>query len=343
MMNKNNVQIRVSSLLNLAEWIDSNPPEISQAIQSACEYNPWFTTLNCEKALLNIRSEFLNADKIESFLDLYDFHEPKYAKTVGLVLAGNIPLVGWHDIQMVYLSGHKAKIKLSSKDKVLIPVLLEKLAEYDAYNAGWHEISERISSFDAVIATGSNNSSRYFKEYFSKVPHIIRANRNSVAVIHGSESDDKLNNIATDVFSYFGLGCRNVSKLYLPHDYDLIHLLNLWDSNYANLAHHNKYRNNYEYNAAIWMLNKEKFYQANCVLLKEQTSLHARIASVNYEWYSNDDSLKMGLEGILPNIQCIVSDKPIEGFSTVNPGESQRPQLNDFADNIDTMNFLLKL
>lgn len=343
MMNKNNVQLRISALQNLAEWIDSNPPELSQAIQSACEYNLWFTPLNCEKALLNIRSEFLNAEKIESFLDLYDFHEPKFAKTVGLILAGNIPLVGWHDIQMVYLSGHKAKIKLSSKDNVLIPVLLEKLAEFDAVNAGWYEISERISFFDAVIATGSNNSSRYFKEYFSKVPHIIRANRNSVAVIHGSESDDKLNDIATDVFSFFGLGCRNVSKLYLPHDFDIIHLLNLWDSKYANLAHHNKYKNNYEYNAAIWMLNKEKFYQANCVLLKEQPSLQARIASVNYEWYSGDDSLKMGLEGALDNIQCIVSDKPIEGFPIVSPGESQRPRLNDFADNIDTVNFLLKL
>ncbi len=250
-------------------------------------------------------------------------------------MAGNIPLVGFHDFLCVFISGNIAVMKSSSKDNVLIKDLVEKIIEWDADAANYLQFAEMLKDCDAYIATGSNNSSRYFEYYFAKYPHIIRKNRTSVAIITGNETTQELEKLADDVYYYFGLGCRNVTKIYVPVDYDFVPLIEAFNK-YQHLADHHKYKNNYDYNLALHMLNKVYYMTNGSILLIEDKSLFSPISQLNYEFYTSEEEVVNSLKDN-PELQCIT------GNNHISLGTAQCPSVNDYADGVDTMSFLTSL
>ncbi|MBI1268294.1 MAG: acyl-CoA reductase [Cryomorphaceae bacterium] len=291
--------------------------------------NGWFTEENVRKALKSF-GDALTEKNLQVWLGKYPESNAKKHK-VGLVLAGNIPLVGFHDILVTLVTGHSAMVKLSKDDSRLIPALFSAVPEIKDI-----QFTDRLTDFDAVIATGSGNTSRYFEHYFSKVPHIIRRNRTSVAVLTGDETLEELDSLADDIFTYFGLGCRNVTKVYMPQDFDLDRLFNAFYK-FKELGNHNKYANNYDYHKALWMLNGEDLLENGFLIVKEDVSIVSPVGTLFYERYSDIEALKQMLEGRKDELQCIVG----KGF--VDFGEAQKPQLWDYADDIDTVEWLLNL
>jgi hypothetical protein len=256
-------------------------------------------------------------------------------KKVGMVMAGNIPLVGFHDFLCGFVSGHQLCLKLSSKDEVLLKHLIAKLTEWESEVANEVTIAEQIKNCDAYIATGSNNTSRYFEQYFGKYPHIIRKNRTSVAVLEGNETDEELTLLAKDVFAYFGLGCRNVTQVCVPGGYDFEKLLNIF-SNYQDLMLHHKYKNNYDYYLAIYLLNKVPYLTNSSLLLLENSLPFSAVAVLHYRIYGQQENLAEELKNS-NEIQTIV------GHSFTPFGSAQQPSLTDYADGLDTMHFLCNL
>jgi len=250
-------------------------------------------------------------------------------------MAGNIPLVGFHDFLCVFISGHKALIKPSSKDQVLIKHLIDKLGDWDEETKSLVSFSDMLKGCDAYIATGSNNSSRYFDYYFGKYPNIIRRNRTSVAILTGEETKEELGKLADDVYQYFGLGCRNVTKIYVPKDYDFIPLLESFKK-YNYLADHFKYKNNYDYNLALHLLNKKYYMTNDSILLIEEPAIFSPISQLNYEFYSDNDDLAEKSAPV-QDLQCVVG----KGFIAF--GQAQSPAITDYADGIDTLAFLSEL
>ncbi len=309
--------------------------ELQSVLRKSEIDNPWFTIEN-QRYALNQWAELLTKATIEKWLENYNFSDS--GKKVGLILAGNIPLVGLHDVISVVLSGNVPVIKLSSKDKVMIPYLLKKWNEF-AEESVPYEIVEKLVDFDAVNATGSNNTARYLEYYFKNHLSIIRKNRTSVAVLDGSESDEELQLLANDIFRYYGLGCRNVTRLWIPNDMKLDRLFeNFMD--FQNVINHNKYANNYEYNRAIYLLNQEKFWDNNFVLIKEDEKLFSPLSVINFSRYDNIEDVKSFIEANENDIQCVVAKKEIGIDGAVGIGEAQNPSLDTYADNVDTMRFL---
>ena len=305
--------------------------------------NAWFVPENTRKALLAISQAMLDRVALQEWASHYSISAiPHPNRTIGLVMAGNIPLVGFHDWLSVFVAGHRALVKCSDKDALLLPFLLKKLGEWDhralAYTHFLLE-SERMQGIDAVIATGSNNTARYFEQYFGKYPHIIRRNRNGIAVLDGSETAAELTALGSDIFAYFGLGCRNVSKLYVPQDYDFEPLLEALMP-FQDIVLHNKYKNNFDYNFTLLILNKIPHRSNGCTLLVEDDSLHARIAMLHYSYYHSIEALASDLSDRQSEVQVVVSKHPIPGFSTTAFGSSQQPGLMDYPDGVDVMTFL---
>ncbi len=337
-----NIKHRITALAQLGERLLQKDDYLEAVMQRSHFNNQWFTVENQQRALNAIATHYLQKEKLEKWAEGYGWPEPKDLRTIGLVMAGNIPLVGFHDLLCVFVSGHRAKIKLSEKDKYLLPYLLKLLSQANPIFESYFEIVERLKGFDAVIATGSNNSARYFESYFGKVPNIIRKNRNAVAVLDGSETGDDLHALGKDIFRYFGLGCRNVSKLYLPEGYDFQLLLEKLHE-YKEIILHSKYKNNYDYIMALLIMNKTMFWNNGCIILTENPSIASRIALLHYEFYNDKEKLAIELKNKKEEIQCIVSKIEVEGFETVEFGKAQEPALNDFADGVDTMAFLINL
>lgn len=298
--------------------------------------NPWFTQDNVKRSVKGIAT-FLKNDQLKQWTGQYSFHGPQ--KTIALVMAGNIPLVGFHDFLCVLISGNRAQIKLSSKDSKLIQYLVDFLVSIEPGLRSQIEFREKLEGFDAIIATGSDNSARYFEYYFGKYPNIIRKNRTSCAILTGGESDADIENLGVDVFSYFGLGCRNVAKVYVPNAYDFSRLLSRWDS-FKEVIHHHKYANNYDYQKSILLVNGVPHLDNGFVLLQENEKLVSPISVLYYEYYSNEDDLQQKLNANAEKIQCIVGNGML---ATVNFGQAQYPQVWDYADRIDTLKFLSDL
>ncbi len=330
---------RLSSMTALREYLSPENEYLQAVMHRTFVNNPWFTVENQKKAIGAIVDEFLDREKLEKWVSGYQIDDGKSPKTIGLVMAGNIPLVGFHDVLSVFISGHKAKIKLSEKDKYLLPYILDSLEKIDSRTKDYFEIVERLSGFEAVITTGSNNSARYFDAYFSKYPHIIRRNKNAVAVLTGDETDDELRALGKDVFSYFGLGCRSISKIYVPEGYDFEKLLEIFHER-REIILHDKYKNNFDYNYALLVLNRTPYLNNGCIILTENPAIQSRIAALHYEFYYNETALMMNLEGLRGDIQCVVSKKNIADWEVVAPGKAQRPAIDDYADGVDTMKFL---
>jgi hypothetical protein len=328
----------INSLAPLREMFNPDSEGLRNAILKAKAHNPWFTVEFIEESIQGITQEFLDPVKCEAWLIRYPERKAD-PKRVALIMAGNIPLVGFHDLFCVLASGHQAVVKLSEKDDVLIPFLLECWKTVlPAINDAVHLVA-KVDKIDAVIATGSNNSLRYFEYYFKPYPHVFRNNRNGVAVLTGSESERELKALGDDIFLYFGLGCRNVSKVLVPKGYDF----SAWESamvNWADLANHNKYRNNLDYNFAIYIINSVKHIQLGHLILKEDEQIASRIGCVHYQYYSNIVEARSLLDARRDEIQCVISSAPIEGWEHIRPGQGQRPALDQYADGVDTMAFL---
>lgn len=337
-----NLNERIETLVGLGKYLSGKSEELQALVTTSYHQNRWFTEENIYKAISAITENFLQRDLIENWLAKYDIPENSRPQTVGLILAGNIPLVGFHDLVCVFLAGFKSKIKLSEKDKILIPHFIKVMEKKHPETGKYFEIVERLVDFDAVIATGSNNSARYFETYFGKYPNIIRRNRNAVAVLNGKETTEQLQALGLDVFQYFGLGCRNVSKLYLPKGYDFKPLLEAFYG-FHEIILNDKYKNNFDYNFTMIILNKIPYESNGCILMTENESIQSRIAQLHYEYYSDPADLKEKINAKMDQIQCIISGKALPGFKTFPFGKAQSPGLSDYADGVDVMDFLLKL
>ncbi|MDN3588424.1 acyl-CoA reductase [Pedobacter aquatilis] len=313
-----------------------NPTDVLESEMYAAEAsNPWFTNGNIKKSVLSF-AKMLEEQDIDKWFEAVKFSSRP--KKVGLILAGNIPMVGLHDVLAVLATGNIAVIKLSSSDNKLIKAVIKILMDIEPAFHHKIEYVERLKDFDAVIATGSNNSSRYFDYYFSKVPNIIRKNRNSVAVLTGSETKEQIASLGNDVFDYFGLGCRNVSKIYFPKGYDIANFYQGIE-HFLPVINHFKYQNNYDYNKSIYLVNAAKHFDNGFLLLKEDESLTSPLAVLFYEEYENLNDVETKLVELEENIQCIITaaDLQLKHFAL---GESQHPKIWDYADNVNTIDFL---
>ena len=329
-----NTEQRIEILLRLKKYFQENSQEWQEMKQEATYRNAWFINNFIELAIDNICNYFLDENKLNDWISKYQVAENS-SKTVGLVMAGNIPLVGFNDFLCVFMSGHNVLIKPSSKDEVLIKHIVQKMIEWNVGLSSTISFAQTLKGCDAYIATGSNNSSRYFEFYFSKYPNIIRRNRTSVAVLQGNETTIELGLLAKDIQLYFGQGCRNVTHLFVPKEYDFIPLLNELKQ-FEYFADFHKYKHNYDYQLAMLMMNNKFYMTEGSVLLSENEAIFSAISQVHYSYYENLEELKP--KTVINNdIQCIVG----KGF--IEFGKAQEPRLNDYADGVDTMEFLGEL
>ncbi len=312
--------------------------ELLQLIEREKQYNAWFTP---EKVLQAVQAigKMLNDDDLEKWLP-EDAGTVFTGKKIGLVLAGNIPMVGFHDVLCVLVSGHFALIKASANDSRLISYILKRLVLLEPAFANRYEFTERLANFDAVMATGSNNTSRYFEYYFGKVPNIIRKNRNSLALLSGFETEEQLQKLGHDIFDYFGLGCRSVSKILVPEDYDFGVLFRAIES-FQPIINHHKYNNNYDYNKSVYLVNQAKHLDNGFLLLKQDEKIASPLAVLFYDFYTDLNDATQKLINQKEALQCLVSRmKVTDQVQIVDFGESQQPKLWDYADGVDTMAFL---
>ena len=308
-------------------------------LKQAEQVNGWFTQDNCLHALETWGS-VLTEENIIEWITPYPLPHT-HPKTVGLILAGNIPLVGFHDVLSVLMSGHNATVKLSSSDPFLIPFIYELLQTFSpVFNKRLVFTTDRLEKFDAVIATGSNNAARYFDFYFSKVPNLIRKNRNGVAVLSGQESNEELTELARDIVLYYGLGCRSISKIYVPKGYDLNLIFGALYP-HASLMDSAKYANNYDYNKAVFLMSDISLLDNGFLLMREHDSFGSPVACLHYWYYDSLEQLENHLEKNQDNIQCISTSLDI--LQGIPLGKAQQPALSDYADGVDTLTFLCTL
>ncbi|RLD84538.1 MAG: acyl-CoA reductase [Bacteroidetes bacterium] len=317
--------------------------ELNRLATESTHYNGWFDEANVRRMLYSL-GKSLQKENLLSWTDKYKaaLLQHRDEKIVGVVMAGNIPAVGFHDFLSVLMSGNKLLAKLSSDDNKLLPAIAETLFSIEP---GFHKYVQfaegTMKSFDAVIATGSNNTSRYFDYYFSAYPHIIRKNRNGVAVLTGNETKNDLEGLADDIFFYYGLGCRNVSKIFVPEAYDFTALLRVLESR-AEVSENHKYFNNYEYNKAIYLVNGRTHFDTGNILLVEDQAAVSPVSVLHFEYYNNPEELKNVIETDADKIQCLVTGSDL--FENRVPfGKTQYPELWDYADGIDTLEFVLSL
>jgi hypothetical protein len=348
------LQERLAGLSGLGTFLDDylgrggGPPaddaaSMDRSLARTEEENPWFTRPNLIFALSEL-ARVLKKPKLERWVSGYDRKDldPGRKMNVGVVMAGNLPLVGIHDFLSVLVSGHRITGKLSSRDSILLPRLADQLV---CLNPGFGELirftEDTVSGCDAIIATGSDNTYRYFDYYFSHRPHIFRRNRNGVAVLTGEESTRDLENLADDIFLYFGLGCRNVSKLFVPEGYGFDVLFGCMEK-YRHLEDHNKYRNNYDYQRSIHLLTRIPHLDNGLLIVKQDPAPGSPVATLHYETHRSPGDLKQKITPGDDAIQCVISGNPLH-VPVVGFGLSQKPELWDYADNMDTLKFLINL
>jgi hypothetical protein len=334
-------QQRVNAFVNLGQFFEQSITQKDHPIfHKAYAHNPWFTPENIIRAL-GAWADTLSQTRLDNWLADYTINDHKH-QSVAIIMAGNIPLVGFHDLLCVLLSGNKAVVKLSEDDATLIKWVINELIRIEPAFESLIEISEsRLpKDFDAVIATGSNNTNRYFEYYFRDKPSLLRRNRNSVAILSGNETPEDYLKLGEDIFTYFGLGCRNVSKLYVPKGYDPIPFFEGIEP-FADIINHHKYANNYTYHKAIFLMNLTKHLDNNFLLLKEDERIASPLGVMFFEEYETTAALLEKLENKRDEIQCVVSKIALPEVLPL--GKAQHPELADYADGVDTMKFLLSL
>ena len=332
-------QQNINNLVRLGELL-SKTEQFNDIFDKAEQQNSWFTRANVIFAFKSW-SEALSENNVQQWLSQYQLPQTTSPKKILIIMAGNLPLVGFHDLLCVLVAGHKAIVKLSSDDGVLLPYLIKQMK---AFAPEWAEAvaftDDKVTEYDAVIATGSDNTARYFEYYFGKKPHIIRKNRHSVAVLTGEETPEELQDLGKDIFLYYGLGCRSVSKLFVPQGYDF-DLLFQAIYPYKDIIEEQKYANNYDYNKAVYLMSLYKLLENGFLLLKEDEHYGSPIATLFYEYYTNKEALKKKLATDREKIQCIVGHNFIDG--EIPFGQTQTPKLWDYADGVNTLTFLLNL
>lgn len=330
------LQERIEILSRLGAYLSGNDPEWELIKEKAYRENQWFIPEFIETAVSSIASNFLKKGQLDRWVNQYQIATQNQSpKSVGIIMAGNIPLVGFHDLLCVFISGHNAVIKASSKDEILIKHLVKKMYEWEVTIQNDICFAERLNGCDAYIATGSNNSSRYFESYFGKYPNVLRKNRTSVAVLTGTESTQELAALADDAMLFFGLGCRNITQLFVPENYDFIPFLNALKK-YEGLMEYHKYKHNFDYHLALLIMGGKYYMNNETVVLTENSSPFSPVSQIHYQFYQKREDF----ESILHNnesIQCIV------GSDYIPFGEAQKPSLGQYADGVDTLEFLLKL
>ena len=328
------IQLRAELMNQLGAYMISDDSNWQHIINSAYHKNSWFTPEFIELSAQNIANNFLTAVVLQKLIDHYHLDNNISPKKIGIVMAGNIPMVGFHDLLCVFISGHNQIIKLSSKDDVLLKHLVEKLYEYNSEVRNYITIEDSLKDCEAYITTGSNSSAEIFKQYFSKYPNIIRKNRTSVAVLNGKENHNELSKLSEDIHLFFGKGCRNVTHLFVPENYDFIPLINSFN-NFNYFSDNYKYKNNYDFQLSLVLMNK-KFYMTNgSTLVLESDSLFPPPSVLYYSYYKDENFLKDLL--INEDVQCVI------GMNHIRFGEAQKPQIFSYADGVDTMQFLLSL
>ena len=332
-------QQNINNLVRLGELL-SKTEQFNDIFDKAEQQNSWFTRANVIFAFKSW-SDALSENNVKQWLSQYQLPQTTSPKKILIIMAGNLPLVGFHDLLCVLVAGHKAIVKLSSDDGVLLPYLIKQMK---AFAPEWAEAvaftDDKVTEYDAVIATGSDNTARYFEYYFGKKPHIIRKNRHSVAVLTGEETPEELQDLGKDIFLYYGLGCRSVSKLFVPQGYDF-DLLFQAIYPYKYIIEEQKYANNYDYNKAVYLMSLYKLLENGFLLLKEDEHYGSPIATLFYEYYTNKEALKKKLATDREKIQCIVGHNFIDG--EIPFGQTQTPKLWDYADGVNTLTFLLNL
>ena len=332
-------QQNINNLVRLGELL-SKTEQFNDIFDKAEQQNSWFTRANVIFAFKSW-SEALSENNVQQWLSQYQLPQTTSPKKILIIMAGNLPLVGFHDLLCVLVAGHKAIVKLSSDDGVLLPYLIKQMK---AFTPEWAEAvaftDDKVTEYDAVIATGSDNTARYFEYYFGKKPHIIRKNRHSVAVLTGEETPEELQDLGKDIFLYYGLGCRSVSKLFVPQGYDF-DLLFQAIYPYKDIIEEQKYANNYDYNKAVYLMSLYKLLENGFLLLKEDEHYGSPIATLFYEYYTNKEALKKKLATDREKIQCVVGHNFIDG--EIPFGQTQTPKLWDYADGVNTLTFLLNL
>ena len=332
-------QQNINNLVRLGELL-SKTEQFNDIFDKAEQQNSWFTRANVIFAFKSW-SEALSKNNVQQWLSQYQLPQTTSPKKILIIMAGNLPLVGFHDLLCVLVAGHKAIVKLSSDDRVLLPYLITQIR---TFAPEWAEAvaftDDKVTEYDAVIATGSDNTARYFEYYFGKKPHIIRKNRHSVAVLTGEETPEELQDLGKDIFLYYGLGCRSVSKLFVPQGYDF-DLLFQAIYPYKYIIEEQKYANNYDYNKAVYLMSLYKLLENGFLLLKEDEHYGSPIATLFYEYYTNKEALKKKLATDREKIQCVVGHNFIDG--EIPFGQTQTPKLWDYADGVNTLAFLLNL
>ena len=332
-------QQNINNLVRLGELL-SKTEQFNDIFEKAEQQNSWFTRANVIFAFKSW-SDALSENNVKQWLSQYQLPQTTSPKKILIIMAGNLPLVGFHDLLCVLVAGHKAIVKLSSDDGILLPYLIKQIR---AFATEWAEAvaftDDKVTEYDAVIATGSDNTARYFEYYFGKKPHIIRKNRHSVAVLTGEETPEELQDLGKDIFLYYGLGCRSVSKLFVPQGYDF-NLLFQAIYPYKDIIEEQKYANNYDYNKAVYLMSLYKLLENGFLLLKEDEHYGSPIATLFYEYYTNKEALKKKLATDREKIQCVVGHNFIDG--EIPFGQTQTPKLWDYADGVNTLTFLLNL
>jgi hypothetical protein len=326
---------RIMIMGKLGRYLMENDDKLNKVKQKAYQKNKWFTEEFINYSFQNISENYLDEKILRSWVSHYHIDDNIRPQKIGVVMAGNIPLVGFHDFLSIFIMGHQQLIKLSDKDDVLLAHIIDTLIEWNPKVSSLIKTSELLKDCDAFIATGSNNSARYFHHYFGKYPSVIRNNKTSVAVLSGDETAEQLSCLADDVYIYFGLGCRNVTKLFVPEDYNFELLLGAFKK-YNYFADLTKYRNNYDYNLALLIMNN-KYYMANeSIILSENENIFSPVSVLHYSFCQNEKAIFEQLNKG-ENIQCII------GKDHIPFGKAQKPDIFDYADGIDTMEFLLSL
>jgi len=321
-----------NAIIYLANKLKEIPPQI---IHQANIKNPWFTEEFIKLAAVNW-SNTLSEDNLNEWTKTIAIPSKKIK--VGIIMAGNIPFVGLQDLLCVLVSGHKAVVKLSSQDEVLMKYAIQSLLESGYINENDIELNDKMNEVEKIIATGSNNSARYFEYYFKNIPHIIRKNRTSLAVLSGNETDDELLSLADDIYQYFGLGCRNVSHLMIPQNMDLHRLYTAYDK-YIDIVNHHKYYNNYTYHKAILLMNLTKHYDNGFMLFQEKEDFNAPIATLNYHYYQDIKDVHNYINQHSEQWQCVTSNMDLN-YPSIKLGQTQTPTLSDYADNVNVLEFL---
>ena len=332
---------RIEALIWLGTQI-LNEDEYFEALKNRSFHNNnWLTKENIDLALTAIQQEFLQKEKLEQWVKAYDLPNNNLPKRIGLIMVGSRPLANFHDLICIFICGHHALIRLSEDDKFLLPFLITKLTDQFPDAAEYFEVIEKMENFDAIIANGNKTSKRYFKTYFGKYPNIIRENKVGIAVLYGTESLEDLAALGKDFFSFFGLGRRSVSKIYVPEGYDFVPLLEAFHE-FKEIVLHNKYKNNFDYNYTLHLLNNVEYKANGCVMLLEDEALRSRISNLHYEFYQKEN-LQDLLEKDREEIECVMSNLPIENFKVISFGKSISPNLTDYDGGDDVIDFLKEI